>query len=420
MSDRPVVAARRRLRRDGLALAALLALVVGVSGCQGDAGTVARAGNGPKASTSPSPSPSPTAPPTSAARLATNVKARGVPVDKTLKVTASHGTLRSVAVRAAASKEKGTAVAGHLSRDKADWTATTRLEPGTTYRVNAVAVDAHGVSTTQRSRFRTQDLTLDQQTYPSFVPLAHQTVGVGMPVIVRFDVPVTDRASIERHLRVTNTSHQKGAWRWISSTEVHWRPVHYWKPGTDVTVTADVDSVPAGNGIYGQLSRTSTFHVGRSVVSKVNARTDQMRTYIDGSLARTIPITTGKAGFTTRSGTKVIVEKFRHKRMDSETIGIAHNSANGYNLDDVEYAMRVTYTGEFLHAAPWSVGSQGYANVSHGCTGMSTDAARWLYDNSKIGDPVEYTGTDRPMTLDNGYGDWNLPFREWKQGSALS
>ena len=215
-----------------------------------------------------------------------------------------------------------------------------------------------------------------------------------MPVIVRFDVPVSDKKAIEKHLSVTNSSGQKGAWRWISDSEVHWRPVHYWKPGTDVTVKADVNSIPAGNGVYGQLSRTSTFHVGDAVVSKVNAATHQMKTFINGKLARTTPITTGKPGFTTRSGIKVIVEKFRHKRMNSETIGIANNSADGYDLDDVEYAMRVTYSGEFLHAAPWSVGSQGYANVSHGCTGMSTANAAWLYSISKPGDVVDYTGTE--------------------------
>ena len=105
--------------------------------------------------------------------------------------------------------------------------------------------------------------------------------------------------------------------------------------------------------------------------------------------------------------------------MNSETVGIAANSADAYDINDVEYAMRVTYSGEFLHAAPWSVGSQGYANVSHGCTGMSTANAAWLYNISKPGDVVEYTGTDRPMTLDNGYGDWNDSFSQWKQGSAL-
>ncbi len=115
----------------------------------------------------------------------------------------------------------------------------------------------------------------------------------------------------------------------------------------------------------------------------------------------------------------MIIEKFRQKRMNSETVGIAAERPGAYDIDDVEYAMRVTYSGEFLHAAPWSVGSQGYANVSHGCTGMSTANAAWLYNITKRGDVVEYTGTDRQMTLDNGYGDWNASFADYKQGSAL-
>ena len=97
-------------------------------------------------------------------------------------------------------------------------------------------------------------------------------------------------------------------------------------------------------------------------------------------MLRTIPITTGEQPkFTTRSGIKVIIEKYDAKRMDSETIGIPNDSPDGYNIDNVQWAMRVTYSGEFVHAAPWSVGSQGYANVSHGCTGMSTANADWLY-----------------------------------------
>ena len=127
----------------------------------------------------------------------------------------------------------------------------------------------------------------------------------------------------------------------------------------------------------------------------MNAQTHQMQVFSNGKLLRTIPITTGKPGFTTRSGIKVIIEKFDSKRMNSETIGIDPDSADGYDLDDVQWAMRVTYSGEFVHAAPWSVGSQGYANVCHGCTGMSTANAEWLYDMSKRGDVVEYTGTDR-------------------------
>jgi len=416
MPQRPADIHRPASRRAAAAAAGLLAVGLLGTACnaQTDTHTVARQ-HQQRHQDKPAKSADRPAPVTSAAKVTRNVHDKGVQVDKVVKLTAEHGTFRSVTVQAG----KKT-FAGGLSADKTTWTAKQRLEPGTTYRVHAVAVDRHGLKTTKNSTFRTEDLTLDEQTYPSFSPVAGDTVGIGMPVIVRFDRPVTDKAAIEKHLSVTSTSHQKGAWHWISDNEVHWRPAHYWKPGADVTVAADINSVPAGNGIYGQLDRSETFHIGRSVVSKVNIATHQLHTYIDGKLARTIPVTTGKSGFTTRSGVKVIVEKFRHKRMDSETIGIAHNSANGYDLDDVEYAMRLTYSGEFLHAAPWSVGSQGYANVSHGCTGMSTANAQWLYENSKVGDPVEFTGSDKPMTLTNGFGDWNESFTQYKQGSALS
>jgi lipoprotein-anchoring transpeptidase ErfK/SrfK len=241
-----------------------------------------------------------------------------------------------------------------------------------------------------------------------------------MPVIVTFDVPVTDKASMEKNMHVASTPAQPGAWHWLSDYEAHWRPKSYWKAGTDVSVDLDINSVDAGAGIYGQENRSVDFSVGDANVYKVNAQTHQMQVFSNGALLRTIPITTGKAGFTTRSGTKVIVEKFAEKRMNSETVGIGQDDPEYYNIGNVQYAMRLTYSGEFIHAAPWSVGSQGNANVSHGCTGMSTENAAWLYDMTRRGDVVEYTGTDRPMTLDNGYGDWNVDFATWKQGSALS
>ena len=251
-------------------------------------------------------------------------------------------------------------------------------------------------------------------------PLNGESVGVGMPVIVSFDVAVKDKATIEKHLKVTSTPKQPGAWHWLSDNEVHWRPKNYWRAGTDVSVDVDVNSVPAGAGIFGQEDRHVEFHVGNANIYKVNAQTHQMQVFSNGKLLRTIPITTGKPGFTTRSGVKVIIEKFRQKRMNSETVGIAQSDPEYYDIDDVEYAMRVTYSGEFIHAAPWSVGSQGYANVSHGCTGMSTANAGWLYNMTQRGDVVEYTGTDRPMEFTNGYGDWNEDFATYAKGSALS
>ena len=363
-------------------------------------------------------SPGVSATPESDAKITSSIPANAtdVKVNRTLRLDVADGTLSTVTVASKSGKLEGA-----LSADKASWQSTGRLQPGETYRVRGVAVDEDGKDAAYRSRFTTQDLSLDQQAYPSFFPLPGATVGVGMPVIIRFDVPIQNKASIEKHLRVTSVPAQPGAFHWISDQEVHWRPEQYWQAGTKVTVDADVDSVPAGNGVFGQESRTSTFTVGRSMISKVNIQTHQMRVFQDGKLARTIPITTGKQPkFTTRSGVKVIVEKYRKKRMNSETIGIDPNGPDGYNLAGVEYAMRITYSGEFLHAAPWSVGSQGRANVSHGCTGMSPANAEWLYSRTQIGDVVEYVGSDKPMTLTNGIGDWNVPFQDYAAGSALS
>ncbi|RYZ15897.1 MAG: hypothetical protein EOO70_05765, partial [Myxococcaceae bacterium] len=337
--------------------------------------------------------------------------ARQVGLEKKIVVRAQHGTLESVTL-----KGPQGVVRGRLAPDGTSWRSVGRLAQDKRYVLTTTAVDSENRSKRQTVRFHTRELTLDEQTYPSFVPMSGSTVGVGMPAIIRFDVPVQDKAAIERHLKVTSQPAQPGAFHWISDQEVHWRPKNYWQPGTRVTVKADVGGVPAGNGIYGQLDRENTFTVGRSQVVKVDAASHRMKVFRDGKLVNDFPITTGKPGHTTRSGTKVIIEKFPSRRMNSETVGIPVNSSDGYDLDDVQWAMRLTYSGEFIHAAPWSVGSQGRANVSHGCTGMSTANAKWLYDNTLIGDPIEYTGTDRGMTLSNGYGDWNLGFNEYAAG----
>jgi lipoprotein-anchoring transpeptidase ErfK/SrfK len=398
-------------RRIALLCGALLAVSIAVAGC-GSGGSDSGTTPGLKDVLGSS---DPVKPKVPKAVVRTNVPrgASHVPVDRVISVKADPGTLTAVNVTS-----KSGPVLGKLSSDKKTWTAGTLLEPGTAYTVRSQAAVDGGKSVTQITHFRTAPLTLDQQTYPSIAPLSGQTVGIGMPVIVRFDVPVTDRASIEKHLHVVAQPAQRGTWHWISDSEVHWRPVHFWKAGSKVTVNADINSVPAGNGIFGQLDRSITFNIGDAHVYKVNTKTDHMQVFSNGKLLRTLPVTTGQQPqYTTRSGVKVIIEKFPRKDMNSETVGIT--GADAYNIKGVQWAMRVTYSGEFVHAAPWSVSSQGYANVSHGCTGLSTANADWLYHMSNIGDVVEYTGTDKPMTLTNGYGDWNEPFKTYAQGSAL-
>jgi lipoprotein-anchoring transpeptidase ErfK/SrfK len=399
-----------RLRRGLVALTTLALASGALAACQSDdSGEAGAPAEGGTASASEAAAES--------VQVSTEVggNPRSVAVDQVVSVAADGGRLDSVTVTSPAGK-----LAGDLAEDGSKWTASGRLEPGTRYVVRSVTETEDGTEVKRTSRFHTRDLTLDEQTYASVAPLEGETVGVGMPVIVTFDVPVTDKASIEKHMKVTSSPQQPGTWHWISDTEVHWRPRAYWKAGTDVSVDVDINSVPAGNGIYGQESRQVDFHVGEAHIYKVNAQTHQMQVFSNGKLLRTIPITTGKPGFTTRSGTKVIIEKFETKRMNSETVGIGKNNPDYYDIDDVKYAMRVTYSGEFLHAAPWSVGYQGHANVSHGCTGLSTENAAWLYDMTIRGDVVQYTGTDRPMTLTNGYGDWNESFADYRSGSALS
>ncbi len=366
----------------------------------------------------PSSSASTSATPTTQAVVALNVKPgeQGVPVDRVVSVQVTDGTLGSVTMRT----RKGTAIPGTLSSDRLSWLADSRLEPNTGYVLEAVASDAAGNEVTSSARFRSANLALDKQTFPSMSPLAGQQVGVGFPIMVHFDLPVRRRAEFERNMIVTSSVGQEGRWHWIDAQTVHYRPRHYWKPNQKVTVDLKLNSVSAGNGIYGQKDRKIVFRVGRSVVARVSAITHQMKVFVGGKLARTIPITTGEQPkFTTRSGVKIIIEKVRSKTMNSETVGIDPNGPDGYNIDNVEYAQRLTFSGEFVHAAPWSVGSQGRANVSHGCTGMSTSNAGWFYSVTQPGDVVEYTGTNRPMTLTNGYGDWNLSWDDWVKGSAL-
>ncbi len=352
------------------------------------------------------------------AKILSNIPrgAKHVDIDRKVKLRVKAGTFEAVEVTG----PKGSIIEGRLSPDKTRWVAKSQLQANSRYRVTSTAMDSESLKNTFESVFRTRKLTLDEQTHPSFAPADGQTVGVGMPVVIRFDIPVTNQASIERNLKVTSQPAQVGTFHWVSGQEVRWRPKKYWRPGTEVTVKADIGGVPAGDGIYGHKDRSMKFHIGDAMVSKADMNTHQMRVFRNGKLARTIPITTGEEPkFTTRSGIKVISEKHRSKRMNSATIGIDPDSADGYDLDDVEYAMRLTNTGEFVHAAPWSVGSQGSVNVSHGCTGMSTANAEWLYNNTNVGDVIEYVGTDKPMDLTNGFGDWNASFRDYRAGSAL-
>jgi lipoprotein-anchoring transpeptidase ErfK/SrfK len=340
-----------------------------------------------------------------------------VPVDTVVTAAAEGGTVESVRLSATVDGQR-VDVPGTVSDGR--WQADALLEPGTRYRLRTVATSPDGGRTTEARSFTTQALTLEQQTYPSIAPLDGETVGVGMPVVVTFDLPVKDRAAFERHMTVSVDGQDvPGSWHWYSDTTVHYRPKAYWPARSTIKVVLDVNGVPTGNGTYGQDSRTITFRTGAAVISRVDVQRHRLSYYVDGRKVRTFNVTTGDDRHRTRQGTKVIMEKFSSIDMDAATTGVDSADPDYYNIKGVRWAMRLTNSGEFIHAAPWSVGSQGRDNVSHGCTGMSMADSRWLFAHSRRGDVVQYVNSPRRLEPQNGWTDWNVDWASWQEGSAL-
>lgn len=340
--------------------------------------------------------------------------AKDVKVSTLVRVLAEDGTVSSATLKTA---DGSAELPGDVTR--AGWRAQGRLEPGTAYRLSVTGTGEDGQQATVTRSFTTQALTLDEQTYPSVAPLQGETVGVGMPVIVTFDRPVTNRALYEKHMSVTTDNGTTGSWTWFSDNEAHYRPETYWPANTKVDVTLTLNGLPAGGGIYGQQDQDIDFTVGQKVVTTVDVAKHRMTYAVDDQKVRTIPVTTGDDSHRTRAGVKVIMEKFSSIDMDAATTGVDSEDPDYYNISGVRWAMRLTNSGEFIHAAPWSVGSQGRDNVSHGCTGLSTADAKWLYDRSRRGDVVEYVDSPRPLEDRNGWTDWNVPWSTWTAGSAV-
>jgi lipoprotein-anchoring transpeptidase ErfK/SrfK len=371
----------------------------------------------------PEPAPTKSSPPSDPLRIRASIAdgKQDVPVDEVLKVAAAHGKLTAVKVTGKIlerGESKKITIDGEINSAKTGWQAAERLEPTGDYKVTVTGTSDGGKRSRFTSKFSTEELLLEDQIFPDFAGTLGGTVGVGTPVVLRFDYPVKNKALFEKNLHVTNTADQDGSWHWYNDKEVHWRPKEYWEPGTKVNVTAELNSLPAGYGRYGQKNASTSFTVGDSVITKVNLKKHVAKVYVNGEKKRTIPISAGKPGSTTRSGIKIITEKRTNYTMTSEMIGLPKDGPESYSLT-AAYAMRITNTGEFLHSAPWNAGYFGRQNASHGCTGMSVADSRWLYEHALPGSPVETTGSDRGLEPGNGLTDWNADFETYAEGSAL-
>lgn len=210
-------------------------------------------------------------------------------------------------------------------------------------------------------------------TVAGVLPYNGQSVGVAHPIIVTFTGPVRDRQAAENTIEITSPSAMTGRFQWMADDVVQWIPDHYWPANSHIELMAG-----------GQRRSFGTNGVVLGVAS-ISAHTFTVS--INGVVMRQMPASMGKPKHPTPVGSFSVLEKNPTVVMDSRTIGIPLEDPEGYKLV-VNDAVRITWGGVFVHSAPWSVGSQGYANVSHGCINLSPDNADWYFNQVGIGDPV--------------------------------
>ncbi len=312
----------------------------------------------------------------------------------------SGATLAGVSVRAG-----GRLVGGALDR-RGVWHSRWTLAAATRYTVRASAVDEQGRVVTATSSFRT---LRPAQTFSTMIFEGYrQTYGVGMPIILTFSRPITHRRAVERSLELRTSKPIVGAWYWDGSSTLYFRPRSYWRPHTMVHFTGHLDGVEGSPGVYGTHTLTQTFSIGRSLIALADTSTHRLHVYLDRRLFADWPISSGRPGDDTPNGTYLTIEKHNPVEMKGP----------GYDLE-VPWSVRFTWSGDYLHDAYWSVGQQGFENVSHGCVNLSPADARTYYQLAVPGDPVTVSGSPRGGTWDNGWTVWFLDWRGLLGGSAL-
>ena len=305
----------------------------------------------------------------------------------------------------------GDPVGGTLSASGTVWHSTWALDVSQRYTVLATAVDRSGRQVTQTTSFRT---FRPAQTFRTQIVEGYrQSYGVGMPIILYFNRPIVDRAVVERALQIKTSRPVVGAWYWdgecrLAPLCLYFRPRNYWPLGTEVSFTAHLNGVEAAPGVWGHHTLTQTFEIGSSLNVVASTASHYMNVYRDGRLFAHWLISSGRPGDETPDGTYLTIEKANPVDMVGP----------GYNIE-VPWSVRFTFSGDYLHDAYWSVGEQGFTNVSHGCLNMSPTDAEIYYNMAVPGDPVTVTGSPRAGTWDNGWTMWFLPWNRWVRGSAL-
>ncbi|MFI6319410.1 Ig-like domain-containing protein [Nonomuraea sp. NPDC050556] len=343
-------------------------------------------------------------------------KAGKVGTDEPVLVAATGGTLKSVAVSG-----KNGSLPGEFSADRTRWRSKKTARPDSTYTVTAVATNPQGKATESTSTFSTVDADKSfeiEEMLPNRDD-TELTVGVGMPIMVTFNKDITDRVSVERNLVVRSSKPVEGAWHWFDDRNVHFRPLTYWPAHTKVRLEAKLAGVRGAEGMYGKRDYTLDFRIGRSQITKGSTDNHYLTVKRDGKKIREIAMSAGQGGawkYYTTSGIHLAMSREPVTIMVSPGIG---PGSPGYYKKTVYNTVRISSSGEYVHSAPWSVGSQGYSNVSHGCVNVSPSNASWFIRNTLIGDPIIITGSPRELEPTNGWGHWQESWKQWLKWSSI-
>ena len=317
-----------------------------------------------------------------------------------------------------------TPLPGQVGADQASWVSTSLPVPGATYDVAATVTDTAGAAHPMRLTLRIAAVPRSQQLLYGVTPLDGWTVGVNAPVVIRFLRPVQDRATVEGALIVTSTTPVTGSWHWINSSEVHFRPMDPWPAHSMVDVAVNLAGVRAGAGLWGTSDQNIAFTVGDAHVTTVDGVKDTFTVTDNGKVWAVWPTSLGRPQFATRSGSYVVLAKLPTVRMTSCNASITcdKSNVNFYDLT-VDWDVRLTWSGTFIHSAPWSVKAQGVDNVSHGCINLSPARAQSYFTFARYGDLVTVSGTSRTSADlvaggDPGMDDWNVPWATYTAASA--
>jgi lipoprotein-anchoring transpeptidase ErfK/SrfK len=338
--------------------------------------------------------------------------ATGIPVSAEIGLTVTNGTVKSVVLADAT----GATVSGQMRQDNSSWIPDQTLKYDAAYTATVTAEGADGRTVTETTDFRT--MAKPKKWLGTGLYAGNRTYGVAMPVVLEFtgNVPESARATIQSRLFVKVEPPQPGAWSWIGPRQVMYRGKQFWKTGTKIEVRTALEGLPIGDGRFGDVDRRGTLNIAKDRIELITDNsTHQMTVKKNGEVIKVIPVSLGKDSTPSSSGTMVIMDKKEKTVFDTTN---EPDAADAYRVE-VEYAQRLTWKGEFIHAAPWSVRDQGNRNVSHGCTNVSRDNAKWLYDLTRIGDPYTVIGTGRKLAPGNGFTAWHLDWDDWIKGSAL-